>query len=89
MKRVARTTVAVAIAVFAIGWLVLAGCGFDKPSSTDAGADPEISQCCDWWIVPLLYDKPQVCLDEHTDEGECRWLTCLGGLVTYHTTGCR
>jgi len=65
----------------------LAACQ-DSPPSTDAGADPDISACCNWFILPLIYERPQACLDEHSDEGECRWLTCVGGLFEYKTTGC-
>lgn len=54
----------------------------DSPPSTDAGADPDISACCDWYYMPWRAD-PQTCLEEHTEYGECRWLTCLGGIVTY------
>lgn len=86
MLKMARTAVAGVLTVVAIAWL-LVSCAAPLPS-TDAGADPEISQCCNWWLVPLLYDEPQVCLDEHTAEGECRWLTCLGGVVTYRSSSC-
>ena len=47
--------------------LAVAACALESPPSTDAGADPQISQCCDWYLVPLLYPRPQVCLDEHSD----------------------
>ena len=73
--------------------VALVGCSFgDRPASTDAGADPDISACCDWFnpVLRALHyvDDPQVCLDEHTAVGECRWLHCLGGVVEYQTTGC-
>ena len=54
----------------------------DDPPSTDAGADPEISDCCYGLFVPWRA-SPQSCLESLTDPGECRWLTCLGGILTY------
>lgn len=56
---------------------------FTAPPSTDAGADPDISDCCLWFVVPLYYDDPHDCLCKHTNTGEQRWLTCLGGLAEY------
>lgn len=56
--------------------------------SVQSGYDPQVSRCCDWFYAPWM-ESPQSCLDEHSDVGECRWLNCLGGLITYHTTGCR
>lgn len=79
--RALRISVAAAISAVAIAWL-LVSC-MEPPPSTDAGADPSISDCCNWYILPLLYDRPQACLCQHTNEGEQRWLTCLGGLVEY------
>lgn len=74
----------------------------DTPPTIDAGPDPSISDCCNWYIVPLYYDRPQVCLDKHSyvcDAGEttpagclidhqCRWLECLGGIVDYWACNC-
>lgn len=54
----------------------------DSPPSTDAGPDPEISDCCLGLVLPWR-DSPQTCLEEHTAPGECRWLTCLAGLLSY------
>lgn len=65
--------------------LALVACLPDDPPSTDAGADPDISACCNWYVFPLAYPRPQSCLDDHTAPGECRWLTCLGGLVEYQS----
>lgn len=83
MIRALRVTVAAVASAVAIAWLLLS-CS-ERPASTDAGPDPDISACCLWWVFPLGYDRPQKCLDEHTAEGECRWLTCLGGLVSYES----
>jgi hypothetical protein len=55
----------------------------DRPTSTDAGADPDISDCCLWFVVPLYFDRPGDCLCKHTDPGMQRWLTCLDGLEEY------
>lgn len=54
----------------------------EPPPSTDAGADPDISDCCLGLVLPW-FESPQTCLEDHTEYGECRWLTCLGGLVMY------
>lgn len=59
----------------------------EQPPSTDAGADPDISACCDWYnpVLRVLFDlpDPRACLIAQTAPGECRWLHCLGGLVEY------
>lgn len=56
-------------------WLLLGGCT-SRPPSTDAGPDPDVSACCNWYVFPLAYDRPGACLCDHTSEGERRWLTC-------------
>lgn len=71
--------IALACAAMAFGPLVACD---DAPPSTDAGADPEISGCCLGLVLPWR-DSPEACLRDLTDTGECRWLTCLGGLVEY------
>ena len=60
MVRVVRTAVASVVTVVAIAWL-LVSCA-EPPASTDAGRDPEVARCCDWFILPWL-DKPHECLD--------------------------
>lgn len=78
MDRLGAITLALSSAV----WLAVA-CT-DRPPSTDAGPDPDISDCCLYFLLPVYYDEPEVCLRKHTEPGECRWLTCLGGLATYN-----
>lgn len=68
--------------------IALIACSLDRPPSIDGGYDPSLDSCCLWFVLPWRYDRPQVCLEEHTDvselpQGSCRWLTCLGGLKTY------
>jgi hypothetical protein len=79
--RAARCAAAPVIASLAIAYILVA-C-VDRLPTTDAGADPSISDCCNWFILPLLYDRPGECLCKHTDPGMQRWLTCLGGLEEY------
>lgn len=73
--------------------LVLVACidGPSHPPSEEA-PDPNVARCCDWynpWLrVTEDLDDPQVCLDDLSDVDECRWLDCLGGLVTYKTSWC-
>lgn len=83
MIRLARITVSAVISAVAIAWL-LVSC-VERPSPNDAGYDPDITDCCDWFVAPWL-DRPQACLCDHTEPGEQRWLTCLGGLVEYTCT---
>lgn len=80
MIRLARITVAAVVSAVAIAWLLVA-C-IERPTSSDAGADPDISACCDWFFAPWL-SAPGDCLCDHTARGEQRWLTCLGGVVEY------
>ena len=68
--------IAVCCTVMAFGPLAC----MDQPPET--GHEPEISDCCLGLVLPWR-DSPQTCLEEHTAPGECRWLTCLGGILTY------
>lgn len=79
------------VADFCVAAFIAAACALlafaplacmEPPPSTDAGADPDISDCCFGLVLPWL-ESPQTCLEDHTEYGECRWLTCLGGAVTY------
>lgn len=81
LTRAIRTAVATALTAAAIVWLLLACIA--RPPSTDAGPDPAISGCCDYFLLPVYFDHPETCLRKRTAAGECRWLTCLGGLVEY------
>ncbi len=80
MIRLARIAVSAVISAVAIAWLLVA-C-VERPPSTDAGPDPDISDCCLGLVLPWL-DSPRDCLCAHTADGEQRWLTCLGGVVEY------
>jgi hypothetical protein len=65
----------------ALAITAVAACLDAPPPSTDAGSDPAVSACC--W---KLFEGPsavRACMRELSDEGQCRWLQCLGGLVTF------
>jgi hypothetical protein len=45
------------------------------------GHSPEVSDCC--WLLYNGTDAVVACVRDMTDVGQCRWLTCLGGLVEF------
>lgn len=60
--------------------LLLVACTVETPSP-DAGYSSDVSACC--WKVPLGDEAVSACIAEQCAEGECRWLSCLGGLLHY------
>lgn len=75
--------ISIVAAITAVAFAAAFSACMEPPPSTDAGADPDISDCCLWFVVPFAYDRPGDCLCEHTRDGERRWLTCLGGIEEY------
>lgn len=78
MDAAVAAVIAASCVVIAFGPLAC----MEPPPSTDAGPDPDISDCCLGLVLPWR-DSPQTCLEERTAPGECRWLTCLAGLFSY------
>jgi len=71
--------------LFVLICAAVTACGLtSSPPSTDAGADPEISTCCYKLWQP---GEARKCLLSYTEPGQCRWLSCLGGL--WETMVCR
>lgn len=89
LLRASRSAIAVCIAIAFGVWLMTA-CRFGDNTiePVDAlGPRDDIGDCC----LELLkgpFGDVQACLDDRTELGVCRWLTCAK-LWTYHSEACR
>lgn len=78
--------------LFAAGF---AAC-FDSPPRADYPPDDigdDIGDCCNGLVLPGILESPQECIEARTNvealqHTQCRFINCLGGLLTYYVCNC-
>lgn len=92
--RALRITIS-AVVTAVVCAILIASC-FDSPPRTDWPPDDigaDIGDCCNGIVLPGIFDDPQECIDERTNvealqHTQCRFIHCLGGIVTYYVCNC-